>query len=43
MKSQLPKVMHRLAGATLLAHVLRAARGASIDRTGVVIAEMMAA
>jgi bifunctional UDP-N-acetylglucosamine pyrophosphorylase/glucosamine-1-phosphate N-acetyltransferase len=41
MKSQLPKVMHRLAGATLLAHVLRAAKGASIDRTAVVIAPGM--
>src|SRR6202521_5393377 len=41
MKSQLPKVMHRLARATLLAHVLGAAKGASIDRTALVIAPGM--
>ena len=33
MKSDLPKVMHRLAGAPLLAHVLAAARQAGIGRT----------
>lgn len=37
MKSALPKVMHRLAGATLLAHVLRAARAAGLERSAVVI------
>ena len=37
MKSQLPKVMHRLAGATLLAHVLRAAKAAAVDRIAVVV------
>src|SRR5215470_6989600 len=37
MKSELPKVMHKLAGATLLAHVMKAARAAGIDRTAVVV------
>jgi bifunctional UDP-N-acetylglucosamine pyrophosphorylase / glucosamine-1-phosphate N-acetyltransferase len=37
MKSQLPKVLHKLAGATLLAHVLNAAKAAGIDRTAVVV------
>jgi bifunctional UDP-N-acetylglucosamine pyrophosphorylase/glucosamine-1-phosphate N-acetyltransferase len=37
MKSDLPKVMHRLAGATLLAHVLRAAKAAAVDRIAVVV------
>jgi bifunctional UDP-N-acetylglucosamine pyrophosphorylase/glucosamine-1-phosphate N-acetyltransferase len=37
MKSDLPKVMHRLAGATLLAHVLKAAKAAGIGRTAVVV------
>jgi bifunctional UDP-N-acetylglucosamine pyrophosphorylase/glucosamine-1-phosphate N-acetyltransferase len=37
MKSELPKVMHTLAGATLLAHVMKAARAAGIDRTAVVV------
>src|SRR4029078_5982936 len=31
MKSELPKVMHKLAGATLLAHVLKAPQAAGID------------
>jgi bifunctional UDP-N-acetylglucosamine pyrophosphorylase/glucosamine-1-phosphate N-acetyltransferase len=37
MKSDLPKVMHRLAGATLLAHVMNAAKAAGISRTAVVV------
>ena len=37
MKSELPKVMHRLAGATLLAHVLQAAKAAGIDGIAVVV------
>jgi bifunctional UDP-N-acetylglucosamine pyrophosphorylase/glucosamine-1-phosphate N-acetyltransferase len=37
MKSELPKVMHRLAGATLLAHVMQAAKAAAIDRIAVVV------
>jgi bifunctional UDP-N-acetylglucosamine pyrophosphorylase/glucosamine-1-phosphate N-acetyltransferase len=37
MKSDLPKVMHLLAGAPLIAHVLAAARGAEIDRICVVV------
>ena len=37
MKSQLPKVLHKLAGATLLAHVLNAAKAAGIDHTAVVV------
>ena len=37
MKSELPKVMHKLAGATLLAHVMKAAKAAGIDRTAVVV------
>lgn len=37
MKSELPKVMHKLAGATLLAHVMKATRAASIDRTALVV------
>jgi bifunctional UDP-N-acetylglucosamine pyrophosphorylase/glucosamine-1-phosphate N-acetyltransferase len=41
MKSALPKVMHRLAGATLLAHVLGVAKSAGIGRTCVVIAPDM--
>jgi bifunctional UDP-N-acetylglucosamine pyrophosphorylase/glucosamine-1-phosphate N-acetyltransferase len=41
MKTELPKVMHALAGAPLLAHVLTAAKGASIDRICAVIAPGM--
>jgi len=37
MKSELPKVMHKLAGATLLAHVMKAAKAAGIDRMAVVV------
>src|SRR4029079_5183663 len=37
MKSELPKVMHGLAGAPLIAHVLAAARAAGIGRIGAVI------
>ena len=37
MKSELPKVMHKLAGATLLAHVMKATRAAGIDRTALVV------
>src|SRR5262249_61470724 len=37
MKSELPKVMHKLAGATLLAHVMKAAKAAGIDRAAVVV------
>jgi bifunctional UDP-N-acetylglucosamine pyrophosphorylase/glucosamine-1-phosphate N-acetyltransferase len=37
MKSALPKVMHRLAGAPLIAHVLRAAQVAGIERSAVVV------
>ncbi|MGH6793376.1 MAG: bifunctional UDP-N-acetylglucosamine diphosphorylase/glucosamine-1-phosphate N-acetyltransferase GlmU [Methyloceanibacter sp.] len=41
MKSALPKVMHRLAGATLLAHVLGATKAAGIERICVVVAPGM--
>src|ERR1041384_8133786 len=37
MKSETPKVMHKLAGATLLAHVMKAAKAAGIDRMAVVV------
>src|SRR6266508_4022054 len=37
MKSDLPKVMHRLAGATLLVHVMNAAKAAGIGRTAIVV------
>ncbi len=37
MKSDLPKVLHRLAGAPMLVHVLRAAAAAGIARTALVI------
>ena len=37
MKSALPKVMHRLAGAPLIAHALRAAREAGSERSAVVV------
>jgi len=37
MRSKLPKVLHRLAGETLLAHVLRAARALNPDRIHVVV------
>ena len=33
MKSDLPKVLHRVAGAPMLAHVLEASRQAAIERT----------
>ena len=41
MKSQLPKVMHRLAGATLLAHVFAVVKKAGIGRTCLVVAPGM--
>jgi bifunctional UDP-N-acetylglucosamine pyrophosphorylase/glucosamine-1-phosphate N-acetyltransferase len=37
MKSGLPKVLHRLAGATLLTHVVEAARSAGLARLAVVV------
>jgi bifunctional UDP-N-acetylglucosamine pyrophosphorylase / glucosamine-1-phosphate N-acetyltransferase len=37
MKSDLPKVLHLLAGATLLAHVVEAARSAGLARLAVVV------
>ena len=37
MKSERPKVLHRLAGATLLAHVLRSARAAGLAKIAVVV------
>ena len=37
MKSDLPKVLHRLAGAPMLAHVLRAAQAAGIKRASLVV------
>jgi bifunctional UDP-N-acetylglucosamine pyrophosphorylase / glucosamine-1-phosphate N-acetyltransferase len=37
MKSDLPKVLHRLAGAPMLAHVLRAAAAAGIPKAGIVV------
>jgi bifunctional UDP-N-acetylglucosamine pyrophosphorylase / glucosamine-1-phosphate N-acetyltransferase len=37
MKSDLPKVLHRLAGAPMLAHVLRAAAAAGISKAGIVV------
>jgi len=43
MKSDLPKVLHRLAGAPMLAHVLRAASGAGIGRAGLVVGPDMEA
>src|SRR5262245_42014608 len=41
MKSSLPKVLHRLAGAPMLAHVLTAVKAAEIDRSCVVVAPGM--
>src|SRR4029078_7395127 len=37
MKSDRPKVLHRLAGAPLLAHVLAAAKGTGLSRPAVVV------
>ena len=37
MKSERPKVLHSLAGATLLAHVLHAAKSSGLTRTAVVV------
>ena len=37
MKSDRPKVLHRLAGAPLLAHVLGAAKAAGLTRAAVVV------
>ncbi|MGH6801749.1 MAG: bifunctional UDP-N-acetylglucosamine diphosphorylase/glucosamine-1-phosphate N-acetyltransferase GlmU, partial [Methyloceanibacter sp.] len=37
MKSERPKVLHRLAGATLLAHVLTTVKAAGLDRTAIVV------
>ena len=41
MKSEIPKVMHALAGAPMLAHVLTAAKGASMGRICAVVAPGM--
>ena len=41
MKSDLPKVLHNVAGAPLLAHVLAASREAAIERTALVIGPSM--
>jgi bifunctional UDP-N-acetylglucosamine pyrophosphorylase / glucosamine-1-phosphate N-acetyltransferase len=41
MKSERPKVLHRLAGATLLAHVLQAAKAAGLARLAVVVGPEM--
>jgi bifunctional UDP-N-acetylglucosamine pyrophosphorylase/glucosamine-1-phosphate N-acetyltransferase len=41
MKSERPKVLHRLAGAPLLAHALQAAKGAGFDRLAVVVGPSM--
>ena len=41
MKSERPKVLHRLAGATLLAHVLHTARAAGLSRFAVVVGPEM--
>jgi bifunctional UDP-N-acetylglucosamine pyrophosphorylase / glucosamine-1-phosphate N-acetyltransferase len=43
MKSDLPKVLHRLAGAPMLAHVLRAAAAAGIGRSCLVVGPDMEA
>src|SRR4051794_35181756 len=37
MKSEVPKVLHSVAGLSLIGHVLRAAAGAGIERPAVVI------
>ncbi|HEX7533579.1 MAG TPA: bifunctional UDP-N-acetylglucosamine diphosphorylase/glucosamine-1-phosphate N-acetyltransferase GlmU [Methyloceanibacter sp.] len=37
MKSALPKVLHRIAGAPMIAHVLRAAQAAGIGKTSLVV------
>ncbi len=42
MKSDIPKVMHALAGAPLLVHVLAAAKAASVDKICVVVGSAMA-
>jgi bifunctional UDP-N-acetylglucosamine pyrophosphorylase / glucosamine-1-phosphate N-acetyltransferase len=41
MKSALPKVLHKLAGAPLLAYVLTAAKAAGIDQSCIVVAPAM--
>ena len=41
MKSPRPKVMHKIAGAPMLTHVLRSVRAAGIDRIALVIAPGM--
>lgn len=41
MKSDLPKVLHKLAGAPMLAHVLRTAKAAGIGQTAIVIGPNM--
>jgi bifunctional UDP-N-acetylglucosamine pyrophosphorylase/glucosamine-1-phosphate N-acetyltransferase len=41
MKSALPKILHRIAGASMLSHVLRAAEAAGIGRTCLVLAPGM--
>ena len=37
MKSELPKVLHRIAGRSMLGHVLEAVKGAGAERIAVVI------
>ena len=37
MKSKIPKVLHQMAGRTMLSHVIRAARGAGIDQSIVIV------
>jgi bifunctional UDP-N-acetylglucosamine pyrophosphorylase/glucosamine-1-phosphate N-acetyltransferase len=37
MRSALPKVLHRIAGRSMLAHVLHAVRGAGTEMTAVVV------
>ena len=41
MKSDLPKVLHNVAGAPMLAHVLAATKHAAIDRTALVVGPLM--
>jgi bifunctional UDP-N-acetylglucosamine pyrophosphorylase/glucosamine-1-phosphate N-acetyltransferase len=41
MRSDLPKVLHNVAGAPMLAHVLAATKHAAIDRTALVVGPLM--
>jgi bifunctional UDP-N-acetylglucosamine pyrophosphorylase/glucosamine-1-phosphate N-acetyltransferase len=41
MKSERPKVLHRLAGAPLLAHVIKAVKGAGLARLAIVVGQGM--